>query len=589
MEKKKKIEIAENTSSGAEKVERIEREVKTEQTAESKKPTAQKSVAMKKEKEEKLAKARIEKAKKDKNEKLKAKAERLKKKKERMLEKKKAREKRLQERKERAEKRLALRKAQAEKRAKEREERMRERAHKKANERERRQKQAQQNRQKGKNSYGGWLAAVVTLGATTLALTTALTVGAIDMKNKEETMLGGYKSTAYELFGIMENVNDDLDRVRICASPAQQQRILTDLLVQARLAELDLEKLPVESAQDQNITSFINRVGKMSEMLLSKLRAGEQLNDMDREMLEKLYQTNLGVKEKLNEITTNLDDDMLCEFMKKNKGMFKDTLAALEELTLEENHFQQGKMKMDGAGMQRNAMPDQSSQQESAGKRSPAQAEEACAKYFEKYSVSDFQCVGETLGRGYTAYNLQGADQNGNLLIAEVDASSLSLVRFNYYVPCTQVHFDMENAQKIAEEFLTASGYDTMLAAWVSENGTDADFTFAPQENGMRIDPDSVKVKVCRERGLVSAFDASKYLKHHKTRTVEKPALSVEQAQEKLHESLTAEKATLALVQTKRGEKPAYEFLCSYGDQKYFVYIDANNGNEIAILNLKNR
>lgn len=588
MEKKKKIEIAENTSSGAEKVERIEREVKTEQTAESKKPTAQKSVAMKKEKEEKLAKARIEKAKKDKNEKLKAKAERLKKKKERMLEKKKAREKRLQERKERAEKRLALRKAQAEKRAKEREERMRERAHKKANERERRQKQAQQNRQKGKNSYGGWLAAVVTLGATTLALTTALTVGAIDMKNKEETMLGGYKSTAYELFGIMENVNDDLDRVRICASPAQQQRILTDLLVQARLAELDLEKLPVESAQDQNITSFINRVGKMSEMLLSKLRAGEQLNDMDREMLEKLYQTNLGVKEKLNEITTNLDDDMLCEFMKKNKGMFKDTLAALEELTLEENHFQQGKMKMDGAGMQRKAMPDQSSQ-ESAGKRSPAQAEEACAKYFEKYSVSDFQCVGETLGRGYTAYNLQGADQNGNLLIAEVDASSLSLVRFNYYVPCTQVHFDMENAQKIAEEFLTASGYDTMLAAWVSENGTDADFTFAPQENGMRIDPDSVKVKVCRERGLVSAFDASKYLKYHKTRTVEKPALSVEQAQEKLHESLTAEKATLALVQTKRGEKPAYEFLCSYGDQKYFVYIDANNGNEIAILNLKNR
>ena len=88
---------------------------------------------------------------------------------------------------------------------------------------------------------------------------------------------------------------------------------------------------------------------------------------------------------------------------------------------------------------------------------------------------------------------------------------------------------------------------------------------------------------------MVSAFDASKYLKNHKTRTVEKPALSVEQAQEKLHESLTAEKATLALVQTKRGEKPAYEFLCSYGDQKYFVYIDANNGNEIAILNLKNR
>ena len=39
MEKKKKIEIAENISSGAEKVERIEKEVKTEKKVESDKST----------------------------------------------------------------------------------------------------------------------------------------------------------------------------------------------------------------------------------------------------------------------------------------------------------------------------------------------------------------------------------------------------------------------------------------------------------------------------------------------------------------------------------------------------------------------
>ncbi len=588
MEKKKKIEIAENISSGAEKVERIEKEVKTEKKVENTAPETQKSVAIKKAKEEKLAKARVEKAKKDKNEKLKAKQERLKKKKERMLAKKKERQQRLQARKALAEKRLAMKKAQAEKRAKEREERMRERAHKKANERERRRKEREKRGERGRHSYGGWLAAVVTLGATTLALTTALTVGAIDMKNKTESIMSGYKSTASELFGIMEHVNDDLDRVRISASPMQQQRILTDLLVQARLAELDLEKLPIDGSQDANITAFINRVGAVSERLLTKLRTGEELNKKDRELLEKLYQTNLRMQEKVNEIASNTDENVLSEFMKKGKGMIKDTLAALEELTLDENKMQDGKMKMDGAGMERNAIPDQSSG-EQIGKQTPAKAEEACAKYFEKYSVSDFQCVGETLGKGYTAYNVQGGDTNGNMLFAEVDANSLALVRFNYYAPCTQVNFDIENSQKIAEEFLTSIGYENMLAAWVSENGTDADFTFAPQIESMRIDPDSVKVKICRERGVVTAFDASKYLKNHKERKTEKPALSVDEAQKYLHESLTAEKATLALVQTKRGEKPAYEFLCSYGDQKYFVYIDANNGNEIAILNLKNR
>lgn len=588
MEKKKKIEIAENISSGAEKVERIEKEVKTEKKMENTVPEIQKSVATKKAKEEKLAKARVDKAKKDKNEKLKAKQERLKKKKERMLAKKKEREQRLQARKDLAQKRLAMKKAQAEKRAKEREERMRERAHRKANERERRRKETKNRDERSRHSYGGWLAAVVTLGATTLALTTALTVGAIDMKNKTESIMSGYKSTASELFGIMEHVNDDLDRVRVSASPMQQQRILTDLLVQARLAELDLEKLPIDGSQDANVTAFINRVGAVSERLLAKLRTGEKLNEKDRELLEKLYQTNLGMQEKVNEIASNPDENILSEFMKKGKGMIKDTLSALEELTLDENKMQDGKMKMDGAGMDRNAIPDQSSG-EQVGKQTPAKAEERCVKYFEKYNVSDFQCVGETLGKGYTAYNVQGGDANGNMLFAEVDANSLALVRFNYYAPCTQVNFDIENSQKIAEEFLTSIGYENMLASWVSENGTDADFTFAPQIDGMRIDPDSVKVKICRERGVVTAFDASKYLKNHKERKAEKPALSVEDAQKYLHESLTAEKTTLALVQTKRGEKPAYEFVCSYADQKYFVYIDANNGDEIAILNLKNR
>jgi spore germination protein len=175
------------------------------------------------------------------------------------------------------------------------------------------------------------------------------------------------------------------------------------------------------------------------------------------------------------------------------------------------------------------------------------------------------------------------------LLFAEVDVHSGALVRFNYYAACNSVNFDMENAELIAKDFLTSLGYENMTASWVSENGTDADFTFAPEKDGVRIDPDSVKVKICRERGVVTAMDASKYLKNHKTRSLEKPTLTKEQAQAYLNENVTVEKATLALVKTKRGEKTAYEFLCSYGEEKYLIYTDANTGNELAILNVKNR
>jgi spore germination protein len=295
--------------------------------------------------------------------------------------------------------------------------------------------------------------------------------------------------------------------------------------------------------------------------------------------------------------------------MKKGEGKLKQALTALEEMTLEENrpnsmenapksapntaqgNGEKGKQEnpqMKGAGMERAPIPDMANAENQA-KKDPAQAEQKCAEYFSKYKVQDFQCVGETVGKGYTAYNVQGYDQNDNLLFAEVDVHSGALVRFNYYAACNSVNFDMENAELIAKDFLTSLGYENMTASWVSENGTDADFTFAPEKDGVRIDPDSVKVKICRERGVVTAMDASKYLKNHKTRSLEKPTLTKEQAQAYLNENVTVEKATLALVKTKRGEKTAYEFLCSYGEEKYLIYTDANTGNELAILNVKNR
>ena len=618
MEKKTKTELATNLSSGAEKVEKIEKQTLYEET-----PNAQEyaidggRVEMKKEKEEKAAKSRVAaaKQKKQKSEKkaqekksLKTRlAERKEQAAKRLAERKAKAEKRAAERKAKAEKRLAERKAKAEKRAAAREAMIRERAHKKANrtqERNRENARRKQSREhknrngKERQSYGGWLAAVIALGAITLGLTTALTVGAIEMNKTNDSIMGGYKSTAYELMGIMEHVDDDLDRIRVSASPVQQERILTDLLVQARLAALDLEKMPVDGQADANLTAFVNRVGKMSEALLTKLRLGGSLNEKDVEMLESLYQTSRGAKEQVSQLSTELDDTMIMEYIKKGEGKIKEILNSLEELTLGEN----GKMpqeqnpQKDGAGMSRKAIPDANGEQkqgqnaeQGAVKTNPAQAEEACKEYFKSYKIQSFQCVGETVNKGYTAYNLQGYDDKGTLLLAEIDVESGALVRFDYYEPCENVRFDMENAQRQAEQFLSGLGYENMSAARVRENGTDADFTFVYKMDDVRVDPDEVKVKICRDRGIVTAFDASRYLKNHKERTAQQPKLSMQDVKDKLHKNLTFEQGELALVQAKGGERLAYELLCSYGEEKYFVYVDANTGNEIAILNAKNR
>ena len=253
---------------------------------------------------------------------------------ERALKRKEAQAKRKEERaKKKAEKtaakekRKAKKKALLEKRAVEREAQIRERAHAKANKNQAQsKKKAEKRRQKRESrvkGYGGWIAAVVTLGVTTLALATTVTVGAVEMGAMKKGSISTNRATMYELTGIMEHMDNDLDRVRISASPVQQGRILTDLLVQARLAETDLEKLPISVQEEQNITIFINRTAMECERMLAKLRRGDTLNERDLAILEGLYNANHAIREEVNGLMEKMSDKDITAYIKGKAVLFR--------------------------------------------------------------------------------------------------------------------------------------------------------------------------------------------------------------------------------------------------------------------------
>ena len=107
-------------------------------------------------------------------------------------------------------------------------------------------------------------------------------------------------------------------------------------------------------------------------------------------------------------------------------------------------------------------------------------------------------------------------------------------------------------------------------------------------DDGVAYYPDEVHVKVCRTRGVVTGLDATKFIKNHKDREEPDVKYNLAQAQAKLKKGLEVEASRLSVVGTARGEVAAYEFLCSYGGEMYFVFLDANTGEEISIVNAKN-
>ncbi len=619
MEKKK--EIAKNISSGAEKVERIETEKTGENTTKTRakksvnsntgrsnaKKTVRKTTAKKTEKAPVETVEMVEKTTGSTGEKAKRESERAKKRVELALKRKQAQaekaEKRKAEkaarRKQAEEKRAAKRRKTAEKkseRAKRKQEAAAKREAKRKELAERRKARSQQrngdrSRKKtdGKkrrvSGYGGWLAAVVSLGAITLALSTVVTLGAVDMAGLRRGANMNYRGTLYEFVGVMDNLDDDLDRVRVSASPAQQSRILTDLLVQARVAETDLEKLPVEGEADRNLTSFINRTAAEAERLLSKLRNGGTLDQKDAETLEGLYQTNHAVREYLDKLSAELTDKDMQGFLKGAKSKIGETLKNIENATLPEN----GKLlpsfwEMKGAGMSRTT----TDQDKKDTKIASETAESRVKGYFSDYAVRKVEYTGETVSKGQDAYNFILTDKDGGAIYAQVSEFDGSLLRFDYYKDCRKQNFDLGNAQTIAETFMDKLGYENMTVVRSSESGATADFLFVYEANGYVFYPEAVKVKVCEERGVVSGFDASAYARNAKRRIEPSVKLTLEQAEAKLHSSLTVSHARPCVIDVKGRERTAYEFLCAYGDSQYVIYLDGQTGNEISIVNLEN-
>lgn len=97
-----------------------------------------------------------------------------------------------------------------------------------------------------------------------------------------------------------------------------------------------------------------------------------------------------------------------------------------------------------------------------------------------------------------------------------------------------------------------------------------------------------VKVKVCESKGKVVGLNAVAFLSNHHTREGVTTSISLEAAQEKLHDGLKVESSRLAVIPVADREVATYEFLCDYEGETYFIYVDANTGEEVRILNVLN-
>ena len=555
-----------------------ERELQRQQViAEKKKIQAQKRVELAKIKAHKKA------------EKEKAKAMRLREKNRRKAELKERREQLKAQRLERKQmlkneskkerqKRLALeRQAKRDKKEqirKEKAERRRAVIAQKQAQREQKRKDRQKKREQNKG-FGGWLAAVISLGVATLVLASVLTFNFLMPTTNDNMLNFSYEKSFYDTIEQVDNIDLNLSKVLASRDKGAIQKYLVDTAINSELAESDIQALPLHDESKFYTAKLINQIGDYAKYLNNKLIDGENLSQSDREGLVQLYEANLALKNSLQKITEEMDGNYSFVQLENVKGgdVLVDTLDELENLSVQypeliyDGPFSDGLLDRKVKGI-------------SGEEITFEQAKEEFAKAFSDYSFSSIESAGET-NASIECYNIQG-ETDGDILFAQISKKGGKLIMFSYVGDCNNTVVGEQTAIENGQSFLDKLQIKNMQEVWINLANNIYTINFAGEENGTIIYPDMIKVKVCAETGKVIGFEATEYYTNHTARTIPAPAISVANAKQKLADGFEVKGSRKALVPIgNQSEKLCYEFYGEIDNQTYYVYIDAINGRQV--------
>ncbi|MBR7100629.1 MAG: germination protein YpeB [Clostridia bacterium] len=619
-EKKSTKKVGVNTSSGAKKVERIEKEKRTmpKTKAQSADGAVKKTVTKKVQIENSKADLRTRNAKakaerKERREMLRAERKQLLQErkleaKERAMERRMQAEERAQERRaaraarkdmlknetavqrlERKERerqdRIALRKQNAELRHELELKRKEERIHKRQLAEANRRHKREENTKRRKNrtpGFGGWLAAVISLGAASLAMLTVITIGGINMNNMSLSMADGYRSQLYELTELSENLGSNLDKLRIATGAKEQRKLLTDILVQSELMEGTLERVPVDMATTNNITSFVNRTSEYARAGLNQSASGRTLGEKDSQTIEYMYQINASILSELQRLRdTMTPKDWTNLIRNKKKGAMNDSFENLNSnviqtpSSIQDGPFSENKQQVTAKGLL------------NAEEITSAKAEELARNYFADYHIKSTDYTGEVSANGVECFNITLTDERDREMYAQISKAGGKLIMFDSFEHCQANNFSQEECVQIAQKFLTKLGMQNMKAVWLQENGATANINFVYEQDGVLCYSDMVIVKVCETKGMPVGMQAHAYYLNHGERSIPSPAVSQEQAQTALG-NLTPKTARLALIPYEGEEVLSYEFSGDYSEHEYFAYISAETGEELELFKVLN-
>ena len=421
------------------------------------------------------------------------------------------------------------------------------------------------------------LASVLSVGAITFtAISWGNTASALgDYKDQLEYV---YQRNLFELIDNVSNVETDLSKLQVSSSVGVQQKYLSTIIANTNSAQNNLATLPIEHTAIDKTTTFINQLSGFCLIQSRKLSVGQSISLDDMDQVDKLHSASEDIKFELNKLSTLIMNGYRIVDNTKDPSEFtndfSDQFSGIKNDVVEyptliyDGPFSDSVTNKTIKGLSKNEINAEEA------KRVLSQAFGNYTINSESVSQGDFDTFNFDIQVDEANYYVQITKKGGFLLSVNSQADDSS-----------QKNKTLDECSAIAENFATKLGLKEAKTAWSTINNGFAYINLTSWVDNVLIYPDMIKVKVDMSTGRIVAWEAREWAYNHVVRNNLSPSIDEIQARAQVPTELDIRRVRLAVIPNDYvGETLTWEFMCIFSGATYYVYIDANTGEEVNIL-----
>ena len=382
-----------------------------------------------------------------------------------------------------------------------------------------------------------------------------------------------YTQAYYQLKDSFTNVQSNLSKARVVRGREMLSELMLDTAVCCESAGDALYKFAYSGYSTAAMTKYANQVADYCSYIHNKAVSGDKITDTDYSTLNKLSDVAAKLQEMLGGIGDDITNFRFSEGLDKISDEFSGIMSDIQDGSIEypsliyDGPFSDGLDEREAKGVTGEDI-------------SIEQGAEKVRQMLSDMNVTQVDFVAENTYHFPTyLYSFKTDKGDGDAQITK-RGGHLVLLSHNCSGEKTT-----DSVRAKAEEFVARLGLKNMKAVWEAEGEGLAYVNLCLEEDGAIIYPDMVKVKISTETGCVVGYEALSYLYNHTDRAASMPAISEEEALSADLGELEPDGIRLAIIPTEGGgERLAYEIYGTVNDLAFFVYIDAETGREVKVM-----